>query len=71
MGKLVTCHGTCVGYASVHWGLTASRVRSRAHLLKTGRKMTGLKVSECLSVDTEALKKCKCGLHAGVVQSLL
>lgn len=29
-----------VGYPSVHCGLTASRVRSRAHLLKSGEKMT-------------------------------
>lgn len=35
-----------VGYPSVHCGLTASRVRSRAHLLKSGGKMTGLNVSE-------------------------
>lgn len=31
-----------VGYPSVHCGLTASRVRSRAHLLKSGEKMTRL-----------------------------
>lgn len=28
-----------VGYPSVHCGLTASRLRSRAHLLKSGGKM--------------------------------
>lgn len=29
-------------YPSVHCGLTASRMRSRAHLLKSGRMITGL-----------------------------
>lgn len=43
---------------SVHCGLTASRVRSRAHLLKSGSKMTGLKVSECLPREMQMCLTC-------------
>lgn len=59
------------GYHSVHCGLTARRVRSRAHLLKSGRETTtGL--NECLPLHAEATKRKRtCGLHAGIVQSLL
>lgn len=44
-------------YPSVHCGLTASRMRSRAHLLKSGRMITGLNAGKCLSVDTQKAKE--------------
>lgn len=62
-----------VCYPSVHCGLPASRVRSRAHLLKSvNDEMRDLCVSGGLAdAVSDQTASVDAGLHAGIVQSLV